>query len=73
MYNKNVKRRKKLKVEIKLEENCSETKVIIITDKITEDISQLSCCRYQPFRWHFLCIGCRIPHWEYFHTLEYLS
>lgn len=44
MYNKNVKRRKKLKVEIKLEENCSETKAIIVTDKMTEEISQLSRC-----------------------------
>ena len=31
-----------MKVEIKLEENCPETKVIIVTEKMTEEVSRLS-------------------------------
>ena len=30
-----------MKIEIKLDENCSETKVIIITDKMTDEITAL--------------------------------
>lgn len=31
-----------MKIEIKIEENCAETKVVIVTDKMTEEISELA-------------------------------